>query len=315
MKIDRLLSITIFLLNHPKTTSKELANKFEVSVRTIKRDIENINLAGIPVMSTLGSNGGYSIHPRFTLDKQFLRSEDFALIAAALTGLQSSFENKKTEEILEKYQVLSKNKDIREGHIYLNYSAAREGKFVQQHLSSLEKAIIHHQVVDILYCDAKQQPTKRQVHPLALRYQWYDWYLFGYDPDKKDYRMFKIVRIKKITIHNCIFKEHHNISDMMLNHDREYSQKCIDIDIHFHEENQSIVEEYFPKGRILKKKGKTHQLRLHLPENEMMWKAKLIALGDCIKIIKPDSCRQELMNIAQNFIKNNNQDSRKSGLS
>lgn len=61
MKTDRLLGITVYLLNHKKTSAKKLADHFEVSLRTIQRDIESLCLAGIPVVSTYGADGGYDI--------------------------------------------------------------------------------------------------------------------------------------------------------------------------------------------------------------------------------------------------------------
>ncbi|SFG83786.1 helix-turn-helix transcriptional regulator [Sporolactobacillus nakayamae] len=94
MKTDRLLGIVIYLMNHQQTTAHELAKKFEVSIRTIKRDMETINLAGIPIRSVLGAHGGYSIEPRFTLNKQFVKRQEYMTIITALMGLQSSFHSK-----------------------------------------------------------------------------------------------------------------------------------------------------------------------------------------------------------------------------
>jgi predicted DNA-binding transcriptional regulator YafY len=74
-------------MNHHQATANELANTFEMSVRTIKRDMDTINLAGIPIRSTLGIHGGYSIEPRFTLNKQYTKRQDYSTIITALMGL------------------------------------------------------------------------------------------------------------------------------------------------------------------------------------------------------------------------------------
>ena len=61
MKIDRLIGITMYLLNRNIVSARELADKFEVSVRTIVRDVEALSMAGIPISSLTGASGGYEI--------------------------------------------------------------------------------------------------------------------------------------------------------------------------------------------------------------------------------------------------------------
>ena len=90
MKTERLYAITMYLLNHGRTSASELAKHFEVSVRTIQRDVDSLCLAGIPVVSVAGASGGYEISDRFKLDKQVTTLDDQSYILTALKGLVSA---------------------------------------------------------------------------------------------------------------------------------------------------------------------------------------------------------------------------------
>ena len=70
MKIDRLVSIIMILLDKERIGAQELADMFEVSPRTIYRDIDAINMAGIPVHSTSGVGGGFEIMQNYKLEKK-----------------------------------------------------------------------------------------------------------------------------------------------------------------------------------------------------------------------------------------------------
>ncbi|MCO7126896.1 WYL domain-containing protein [Sporolactobacillus shoreicorticis] len=304
MKIDRLLGIVVFLLNHRQATANELASTFEVSVRTIKRDMDTINLAGIPINSTLGVNGGYSIEPRFTLNRQYTTRQDYATIITALMGLESSYHTKKTEQLLNKYLHLIGDSDHAAGPIYLDNSIAREGMLVQHHLQLLEKAILHRQNVHLWYRNAKQETSERMVQPIALSYKWYDWYLFAYCEKSKDYRQFKLVRMKQLELLDTLFNEHRNVENLMHEHEQSYSETSIAIDLLVQDKDRDLLAEYFPKGSFTRMNNEW-MMRVYLPEYEMMWKAKLIALGSRVKITRPEFLRQELITTAQSFIANN----------
>jgi predicted DNA-binding transcriptional regulator YafY len=133
MKIDRLLGITIHLLNHDKSSAKILASKFEVSLRTIQRDIESLCQAGIPVVSYVGAEGGYKILESFKMDRQIAGDVDYQYIILALQGLASAYENPKVETTLEKMKAIE----------YLNGSIESEyenGDFIMNlHLPESEQ--------------------------------------------------------------------------------------------------------------------------------------------------------------------------------
>ena len=97
MKVDRLVSIIMILLEKKRIGAQELADRFEVSPRTIYRDIDAINMAGIPVRSTSGVGGGFEIMPEYKMDKRVFSTAE---LSALLMGLSSLSGMVRGEELL-----------------------------------------------------------------------------------------------------------------------------------------------------------------------------------------------------------------------
>ena len=89
MKIDRLIGILSILLQEEIITAPELAERFEVSRRTINRDIEDLCRAGIPIFTSQGAGGGISIMDGYRMDRTILISRDMQMILAGLRSLDS----------------------------------------------------------------------------------------------------------------------------------------------------------------------------------------------------------------------------------
>ena len=137
MKKDRLYALTLYLLNHGKTSASELAKHFEVSVRTIQRDIDALCQAGIPICAFTGTNGGYEILSDFKMNNQFASKDEYAYIATAINGLKTVTNNPVADDIYEKITAISKNSNI---GMILDFSALRIRKWLDLHIQiMLEK--------------------------------------------------------------------------------------------------------------------------------------------------------------------------------
>lgn len=127
MKIDRLYAITVYLLNHGKTSASGLAGKFEVSVRTIQRDIDTLCRAGIPIVAETGASGGYYLSETYHMDRHTATQEDYSFILTALKGFSSAMGNPQIDATLEKVSSLTRNQD---DSIILDFPfCAREMKY------------------------------------------------------------------------------------------------------------------------------------------------------------------------------------------
>ena len=105
MKIDRLIGILSILLQEEKTTAPELAEKFEVSRRTINRDIEDLCKAGIPIRTAQGTGGGISLMDGYRMDRTILTSKDMQMILAGLRSLDSVSGSRYYSQLMEKNQI------------------------------------------------------------------------------------------------------------------------------------------------------------------------------------------------------------------
>lgn len=220
MKIDRLLGIVIYLLNHHVASSKALAERFEASQRTIQRDMDVINQAGIPVISYMGSNGGYGISEGYSVDRQIASSEDYQHIITALRGLCSGYDSQKTRETLEKFLVLVPPGQSIKQKMILDFGVLKEDGNINASIRSIEKAIGSENPVEFDYTDVDNYISHRVVEPLLLAYKWYTWNLFGYCCEKKGYRLFRLSRINGLSIMDKSFSiKHRNTDELMAEHE------------------------------------------------------------------------------------------------
>lgn len=298
MKIDRLIGITMYLLNRNTVTARELAEKFEVSVRTIVRDMESLCMAGIPISSSTGASGGYEILNTFELNKQITNIDDYLNIITALKGMCSAYESKKLEATLERFLATSKTQNDKQV-LFFDFGVAKEGENISKYIKMLEHAISSELVVEFDYTDSENRTKHRIVEPLALTYKWYSWYLFGYCTYKDAYRIFKLSRISNVTITKTTFsRKESNIEGLLEEHWNKDSRIYLNIKLLCKAEVKIQVMEYL-KGQILEEhENGDFIVSLHLPENERMWFSLLLGFGNKVEVLEPLELKNRLIDKA-----------------
>lgn len=204
MRLDRLLEIVIILLNRRQITARELADRFEVSVRTIYRDIEAINLAGVPVVSTQGQGGGFTVLETFRIDRQVLTLDDMASIAAALRGVHGVLADPDSRRALEKITALVPGERSGEFAARSEMLVIRPNPYglpdsLRDAVQRLHQAIIANRPVEFAYRDVKGVETLRRVEPHTLILYGPVWYLYGWCRLREDWRLFRLSRIRAVT--------------------------------------------------------------------------------------------------------------------
>ncbi len=303
MKIERLLGIVIYLLNREIVNASALADKFEVSTRTIQRDIETLNLAGIPITSMQGTNGGYGIIDSFKLDKQIASIEDYKFIITALTGMNSAYNNRKLESTLEKLLNVSRQEKYVNHKVKLDFSVSREGNNIDKYLRIVEDAIDKEKVVEFEYTNSYGDKKLRTTEPIGVVYKWYAWYMLAYCCEKKDYRFFKVVRMRNLKKQERSFSiSHESFDDLLAKQEQHDSRKYMDVKLLCKEEIRISIEENFPNASITTKENGEFILQFHVPNNEIGWKGLIFTYGNKIKIIEPEELRKEFMLKAKEII-------------
>lgn len=198
MKIDRLIGILSILLQKDKITAQELANKFEVSRRTILRDVDALSMAGIPIISEQGQGGGISIMEGYKVDRTVLSSEDMKAILTGLQSLDSVSGTNRYRQLMEKISINSSATINVDNHIIIDLSDWDKSA-VSDKIELIKTAIEQTKKIAFHYFSQNGE-SDRMIEPYHLVFQWSDWYVWGYCTQRDDYRMFKLTRITKLTL-------------------------------------------------------------------------------------------------------------------
>ena len=193
MKLDRMIGILSILLQKEKVTAPYLAEKFEVSRRTINRDIESLCMAGIPLVTEPGQNGGVSIMEGYKIDRTLLSTSDLQAILAGLRSLDSVSGTNRYAQLMEKLSAGGSNLLAGDAHILIDLSSWYKAALAPK-IELLHQAIHSGREVTFTYFAPKGE-SKRRVEPYDLVFQWASWYLWGWCESRKDFRLFKLMRM------------------------------------------------------------------------------------------------------------------------
>lgn len=193
MKLNRMIGILSILLQKEKVTAPYLAEKFEVSRRTISRDIEALCMAGIPLVTEPGLNGGVSIMEGYKIDRTLLSTSDMQAILAGLRSLDSVSGSNQYAQLMEKLSAGSSNLLVGDTHILIDLSSWYKDSLSPK-IELLHSAILSGRKVSFLYFAPKGE-TARSIEPYDLIFQWANWYIWGWCECRKDYRLFKLSRM------------------------------------------------------------------------------------------------------------------------
>ena len=196
MKTDRLIGILSVLLQGEKTTAPELAERFEVSRRTINRDLEDLCKAGIPIRTEQGKGGGISIMDGYRMDRTILTSKDMQMILAGLRSLDSVSGSSYYGQLMEKIRAGSSEFISGRDSILIDLSSWYKDTLTSK-IETIQSAIGDRHLVSFRYYSPSGE-SGRIVEPYYLVFRWSSWYLWGWCRDRKDFRLFKLNRMDSV---------------------------------------------------------------------------------------------------------------------
>ena len=298
MKIDRLIGILSVLLQEEKITAPELADKFEVSRRTINRDIEDLCKAGIPITTTQGSGGGIRIMDGYRMDRTLLTSKDMQMILAGLRSLDSVSGSHYYGQLMEKIKAGSSDFVSGRDSILIDLSSWYKDTLAPK-IELIQNAVEERNLLTFQYYAPKGN-SKRSIEPYYLVFKWSSWYVWGWCTEKKDFRLFKLNRMDALLKEYATFIPREvpmpNLSD------EKIFPGGIKVKALFTRDSQwRLVEEFgihcFTEnedGTLLFTADYTEK------ENLLSW---LLTFGDKVKVLEPAWVQEELIRIAKNIIK------------
>lgn len=292
MKMDRLLGILVTLLRKERTTAPVLAEKFEVTRRTIGRDIDALCRAGIPIITQQGNGGGISIAEGYRLDKSILTTKELAEIVSALGALGSVSQGRDAEKTLQKLSggqgaVVSLKEPI-----IIDLASHYKGELTVK-IQRIKQAIVDHFRIAFDYYYEKGQ-VRRTIEPAFIVFMWSSWYVFGFCIDRQDFRMFKLQRLWDLTILTERFVP------------RDIPRERLDFASHLADDKQlvalfdisaryQLIETY---GLDCCRETEDGRLRLEIAyTNEQHILSWLLSFGDKAQVLEPAHIAQALRDV------------------
>lgn len=288
MKIDRLIGILSILLQRDKVTAAELADKFEVSKRTILRDIDAISMAGIPIVSEQGKGGGISIMEGYRVDRTLLSSEDMQAILSGLQSLDSVSGTSRYRQLMDKISAENTDTVTADSHILIDLSNWDKST-VADKIELIKKAIGLHRIISFRYFSPGGESTRR-LEPYHLVYQWSSWYVWGYCTDRKDYRMFKLGRITELALtdEQCADRDVPLYTGDKLRHTRG----GIKVRVRFGSEVKWRIIDEFGADYPLYDSGGNMIIDFTWSDKESLY-SYILTFGTNAEILSPEEYRQE----------------------
>lgn len=196
VKVDRLIGILSVLLQKDRVTMSELAEKFEVSRRTVVRDLEALNMAGIPIAASKGQGGGVYIMEGYRLDRTVLSSSDMRSILTGLQSLDSVSGTNRYRQLMDKLSLEGRETVKADSGILIDL-ARWDKSGLSQKIGLIQEAMEKNRRITFTYYAPKGE-SRRVIEPYHLIFQWSGWYVWGYCLLREDYRMFKLSRIREL---------------------------------------------------------------------------------------------------------------------
>lgn len=303
MKIDRLIGILSVLLQKDIITAPELAEQFEVSRRTINRDIENLCRAGIPIVTRQGVNGGISIMENYRMNRTLFTNSEMQDILAGLRSLDSVNGTNRYVQLMEKLSVGSSDFMTGGQSVLIDLSSWYRDALAPK-IELIRSAIDHSRRIQFLYYSPKGESV-RLVEPYYLIFRWSSWYVWGWCMERLDFRLFKLNRMGDLQIREDVFEKGQvplpDLRTELIFPGGAQVKALFDADCKWRlvEEFGAACFEEQPDGKLLFHAGYSDK------DSLVTW---LLTFQDRVVLLEPEELRQEICAILYRMGKNYSQE-------
>lgn len=296
MKLDRLLAIVMLLINRDMMQAKELAEMFAVSVRTIYRDLDTINQAGIPIVTLQGANGGVGIMDTYRIDRNVLKDDDIVSILRALKGLKTSLTDDNTRQVIEKITSLTpKHKapalEEKTQQIIIDFGGWGEENKLRKKLSIIKKCMDELCALSFSYTSAIGKETTRTIEPVQIYFKTRNWYVYAFCQLRREYRFFKVARMQKLILLEDRFLPHAPFIAETAEWEEGYTAQMVKLSLKFAPEARGRIIEWFAEETIHQSEDGYSYVTISYPEDEWVY-GFILGFGVHVEVIKPAHIRK-----------------------
>jgi predicted DNA-binding transcriptional regulator YafY len=286
MQINRLFEIVYILLNKKTVTAKELSERFEVSQRTIYRDIDTLSAAGIPIYTNKGKGGGISLLDDFVLNKSMLSDQDQNEILMSLQSL-NAVKFPDIEPVLNKLSLFFKKQSMNWIDVDFSHWGSEDSE--REKFDLLKAAILNSKVLTFDYFSSYGKKTERNIEPVKLIFKGQSWYIYGYCKTKSDFRIFKITRIKNLKLLEESFKR--DIPIGVLGNFENNNIKIVELVLKIDEQMAYRVYDEFDEALISKNADGSFIVTVSFPEDEWVY-GYVLSYGNYAEVLEPKHIRE-----------------------
>ena len=287
MKEHRYFQMIYLLLDKGQMTAPELADYFEVSIRTIYRDIDILSSAGIPIYATQGKGGGIAIQDSYVLKKSLLSEQEQKQILMALQGIRV-LEDEQINMLLSK---LSGVFQRQQGNwLEIDFSTWTKSGAGKHNFQLLQSAIWKSRIVSFSYYSGKGEQTKRIIEPHKLVFKTSDWYLYGYCTLRKDFRFFKLTRIRDLKLQDAEFMR--ETPEHIFERSDEFEMKTVQVTLLFDAGMSHEVFEKFDE-EVSEQEDGSLLVTTILPDNELLY-SYVLSCRERVEVLSPPYVRDNV---------------------
>ncbi|MDF2962792.1 MAG: transcriptional regulator [Paenibacillus sp.] len=291
-KVERLISIIMILLKKDVVSTKEFAQLFNVSKRTILRDMETLSLSNIPIYSINGVNGGYGIMDEYKVDKRLLSSSDLENILTALSGLEQILISEEVEMTIKKIEAMISPLSLKSS-IQLSFYDWEGRSEILQTLKTCQESILKRRLISFDYIDKNGTTTNRIVEPYQLHFSETSWYLKGFCLHRLRYRTFKLSRIDNLNMDEKTF----NPREYLLEQEREasYQPQLVAVKALISPSIKDQFIERYGRKSIENYSSEFLLATIYVPQNSTGFQF-LASFGTNLKIVEPKTYVEDFRN-------------------
>ncbi|MCP1224020.1 YafY family protein [Sebaldella sp. S0638] len=313
MKTDRILNILYYLNRYKKVSAKRLAEEFEVSQRTIYRDLDILESMGIPIERKMGFEGGISIIENFKLENINFSKSELTRIISILNNYY--YKDSKTKLLIEKFKNIISDKEMEEQR-KLDYFKIEEGylmhKREKENITSLKKAIENKNIIDVKYISGENVISQRKLEPYIILIKGNSVYLFANCLLREELRVFRVSRILEIEITNGKFTENPEITEKIYSQ-KEFFNDCMNDEVILkYKKNFFEIAKFFLNNyKVLDiKEWEKKYNNVYEKEHiiiKLNWRIDkwflefILSLGDNVEVLEPEELRSEIMERVKNM--------------
>ena len=299
-----MIKILFLILAKGKVTTNYIAHRFDISVRTVLRYLTAISLAGIPIISEVGRNGGYYIPETYKINSSFLTESEFNRIIGILSSYNDKLNNSELSSAIEKLQSINKHTktglDVKSDYLIIDGSAWIGDDNTGNVISLVEKSIENGFTIKIKYIDKQGIESTREIEPHFIILKQGTWYIYAYCRLRENFRMFKAARIvyadrttTQFQRRNCDFTTE-KLVDWFGELPTEFVDLQVDISV------KADIEEWLGVNAVRKENDKFYA-SANLPYDNWLI-SRILGFGSKVKILSPEKLKKDVISAADDII-------------